>query len=524
MADELLQSRRRAVTADRVRGVARRVAPLCAAWTMLAGFPARPACSTALQSDVAFPPEVYAARRARLAEQVGDAAIIVPGAYLIGTEGHEKQDPTFWYLTGVESPYAILVIGVRPAGRAGTGARGRREVLFLPERYQFAGAQFPTTDERFRQAPWNQPIRRLSPGPEAARATGVGETYPLDSLARMLPELVGSGDTVFYNAAGVSLYAPPGLAPPLTSREQLRRSMAALVPGKHWVNVGPLVARMRLIKDAHEIAALRRAAQISAQSFQDVLGTLRPGMNELEVAGLMEYAWKRAGSPRAAFAPIVMSGPGAVSLFTLRAELYNSTNRVIRDGELVFIDYGAAEFNTYASDVCRTYPASGRFTAEQRRYYEIVLEAQEAALATIRPGVMMLDVVRAAAAVYRQHGLEPYEDIDRMGVDRVWGVMPSPTHYLARGGGLTAYSAQGSGVRDLGHHIGINATDSRDYSMPLAPGMVFTVEPKLYIPAQGIAIMIEDMILVTETGYENLSAGAPKTVQEIERAMAARRQ
>jgi Xaa-Pro aminopeptidase len=280
---------------------------------------------------------------------------------------------------------------------------------------------------------------------------------------------------------------------------------------------------MRLVKDEHEIAALRRAAQISAESFREVLGTLRPGMRELEVAGLMEYVWKREGSPRAAFAPIVMAGPGAVSLFTLRAEAYNATNRVIRDGELVFIDYGAAEYQTYASDVCRTYPASGRFSPEQRRYYEIVLEAQEAALARIRPGAMMLDVIRAAAEVYRRHGLEQYEDIDRMGTDRVWGVMPSPTHYLGRGGGLTAYSAQGSGVRDLGHHIGINATDSRDYSGPLVPGMVFTVEPKLYIPEKAIAIMIEDMILVTETGFENLSAGAPKTVQEIERAMAARR-
>jgi Xaa-Pro aminopeptidase len=496
--------------------------PAVAAVTAVSTLSAGLALAAVPQSDVAFPPHVYAARRARLTEQVGSAPVIVPGAYLIASEGRDKQDPTFWYLTGVESPYAILVIAVSDGGprdSRGRSGSGRREVLFLPERYQFAGAQFPTTDERFRVAPWNQPIRRLAPGTEASRATGIAEAYPLDAFARMLPELVGSADSVFYSAAGVSLYAPPGLEPPLTGREQLRRAIASLIPGKQWVNVGPLVARMRLIKDEYEIAALRRAAAISAQSFVEVLRGLRPGMNELEVAGLMEYVWKREGSPRAAFAPIVMSGRGAVSLFTLRSENYNSTDRVIQDGELVFIDYGAAEYKTYASDVCRTYPASGRFTPEQRMYYEIVLEAQEAALARIRPGVMMLDVVRAAAEVYRKHGLEQYEDLERMGADRVWGVMPSPTHYLARGGGLTAYSAQGSGVRDLGHHIGINTTDSRDYSMPLAPGMVFTVEPKLYIPEKGIAIMIEDMILVTERGYENLSAAAPKTVAEIERAM-----
>jgi Xaa-Pro aminopeptidase len=192
----------------------------------------------------------------------------------------------------------------------------------------------------------------------------------------------------------------------------------------------------------------------------------------------------------------------------------------MNDGELVFIDYGAAEYRTYTSDICRTFPVNGRFTPLQRRYYEIVLEAQDSALAAIRPGVMMLDVIRAAAAVYQRHGLEQYEDIDRMGVDRVWGVMPSPTHFITQGKDLTNYSGvSGTGVRDLGHFIGLEVSESRDYSMPLEPGMVFTVEPKLYIPAENIAIMIEDMIVVTVTGHENLSADAPRTVDAIERVM-----
>jgi Xaa-Pro aminopeptidase len=158
---------------------------------------------------------------------------------------------------------------------------------------------------------------------------------------------------------------------------------------------------------------------------------------------------------------------------------------------------------------------------EQRRYYEIVLEAMDAALREIRPGAMMIDVIRAAAGVFRDHGLEPNEDIGRMGADRVWGIMPSPTYWLARNGELTDYSgARGTGVRDLGHHVGLEALDSRDYSVPLSAGMVFTVEPKLYIPELGVAIMIEDMILVTEDGYENLSAAAPRRVEDIERIMA----
>jgi Xaa-Pro aminopeptidase len=219
-----------------------------------------------------------------------------------------------------------------------------------------------------------------------------------------------------------------------------------------------------------------------------------------------------------------MSGPAALSLYTIRAERYHSTDRVMQSGELVFVDYGAAEFDGYASDLCRTFPVAGRFSTEQRRWYDVVLAAQEAALARIRPGVMMIDVIRAAAQVFADHGLAANEDIARLGDGRVWGVMPSPTYWLLQNGALTDYSgARGTGVRDLGHHVGLEAIDSRDYSMPLAPGMVFTVEPKLYIPERGIAIMIEDMILVTRDGYENLSAGLARRADDIEALMRADR-
>jgi Xaa-Pro aminopeptidase len=195
----------------------------------------------------------------------------------------------------------------------------------------------------------------------------------------------------------------------------------------------------------------------------------------------------------------------------------------MEDGDLVFIDYGAAEWAMYGSDICRTFPVSGRFTPEQRRLYEIVLEAQRAAIAEVRPGASILDVIRAAARVYQAHGLEANEDVDRMGAERVWGLMPSPTHYLTQGRGLTRYTAvAGLGVRDIGHHVGLEATDGRDYSTPLEPGMVFTVEPKLYAPELDIAIMIEDVILVTDDGHENLSASAPSSVEEIERIMGGR--
>ncbi len=466
------------------------------------------------QADPFFPPDVFVQRRARLAALARNAPIIVPGAYRI-RDREPRQDPSFWYLTGIQSPYAVLVIAPGPTGI--------REALFLPEPYQFAGAQYPQDDDRFRHAAWNRPVQRLSPGPEVQRRTGIAESYPIDELLRHLSALVGDADTVLFTRDMSTLYVPSGLTAAHTYRQQLERAILERLPNISVADVTPLIDRLRLVKDPYEIAALRRAAEISVTGLVEAMRATRPGLRDLAIAGHMEWVWKREGAPRASFGPIVSSGPASISLYTLRSEAYDFDDRVMQDGDLLFVDYGAAEYQMYASDICRTFPVSGRFSPEQRRYYEIVLEAQDSALAVVQPGIMMTDVIRAAARVFRQHGLERFEDIGTMRPQRVWGIMPSPTYWLAHGGGLTDYSgARGTGVRDLGHHIGLDALDSRDYSRPLEPGMVFTVEPKLYIPDRNIAIMIEDVIVVTNDGYENLSAGAPRTVEAIERVMAGR--
>ena len=469
------------------------------------------------QSDVAFPTQVYVGRRAALLGQLPEAVVVVPGRYLI-SPGDEpvKQDPDFWYLTGVESPYAILVMEQEPA--SATALRDWRSYLFVPTEFQFAGGQFPMADTLFRRAPWNRPRNRLVPGPEGARLTGA-EVLPLDSLTPRLRAMIARRRAL-YMPVGNRLYAPPGVTAPLTYEAQFARSIAALVPGVETRDVKPFIARLRAVKDSYEIAALREAARIAGVGLIEAMRAVRPGLNDREIGGLMEYVWKREGSQRPAFTPIVMSGPNLMTLFTLQRERYNAVNNVMKAGDLLFMDYGAAEWNTYGSDLCRTIPVSGRFTADQRKYYDIVLEAQEAAIAAIRPGVMMVDVIKRAAGVFQRHGLQPNEDIARMGVDRVWGLMPSPTHYLTRDAGITRYSAAGFGVRDIGHMVGLEATDGRDWSRPLEAGMVVTIEPKLYIPELGIAIMIEDEILVTATGHENLSAAVPKRAADIERVMA----
>jgi Xaa-Pro aminopeptidase len=476
----------------------------------------------AAQSDVAFSKEVYAARRAHLAQQTGNALVIVPGRYSIGEENLFKQDPNFWYLTGVESPYAVLVMlpGGPPVPEDFVPVRS---VLFLPEKYQFAGGQFPMRDEGFRRAVWNRPLRRLAPGKEASEATGIAETYPINEFSKRLAELAAGRTTVYLPMEEMKLYAPPGLSAPRSLPQQFAKAIAALLPGLAQKDVTALITLMRMQKDMFEVAAMRRAAEISADGLVAAMKAARPGMNDLEIAGLMEYIWKREGSPRASFPPIVASGPDAMTFFALRGEVYNSVDRTMRDGDLLFIDYGAAEYQTYTSDLCRTIPVSGKFSDEQRKYYDIVLEAQQAAIDAVKPGVPMLEVIKAAAAVYKRHGLAPYEDIAKMGEDKVWGLMPSPTHYLERNGGLGDYTRAGVGVRDLGHPIGLEATEPRGYSRLLVPGMVVTIEPKLYIPEKTIAIMIEDEVLVTASGHEVLSAAAPRKAEEIERIMLAAR-
>jgi Xaa-Pro aminopeptidase len=469
------------------------------------------------QSSVAFPKEVYQARRARLMAAANGAAVIVPGRHLVGNHDLPRQDPNFWYLTGVESPYAILVLA--PDTRAGAAAGAIRTALFLPDSFQFAGAQYPHDDSLFRRAPWNIPRRRLSPGAAAMDATGATETYRARDFMIRVGEIVGKTRTVYLPTAFDSMYAPLAMLNPMPVEQQVARSIAAVLGDRALKDVSPLIKRQRLVKDSAEIATLRIASGISAQSMVALMRAVKPGMNDLEAAGLLEYEWKKRGAHRASFAPIIGSGPNSMTFFTVMGENYESVYRPMQAGELLFVDYGAAEYRTYASDICRTLPVSGTFSADQKKYYSIVLEAQEAAIARIKPGVMMLDVIKAAAQVFKKHGLDKFESPASMGVDKVWGVMPSPTHYINRNAGITKYTRYGAGVRDVGHHVGLDATDSRDWTVPLAAGMVITIEPKLYIPEKQIAIMIEDMVLVTPSGREVLSSAAPKKIADIEAAM-----
>ena len=217
---------------------------------------------------------------------LGDAVVVVPGKYLI-SPGDEpiRQDPDFWYLTGVESPYAILVLA--PDRTAAQNAPRWRSVLFLPTEFQFAG-QFPMADSAFRRAPWNRPVRRLVPGAMAQAAVRVDATFPVDSFAVRLRQL--AADTrVLYIPTGATLYSPVGLEPPQSYQAQFAHSIAGILPDAEVRDVHPLIARLRAVKDDHEIDALRRAAKVAGDGLIEAMRATRAGLNDREIGGLMEY-------------------------------------------------------------------------------------------------------------------------------------------------------------------------------------------------------------------------------------------
>jgi Xaa-Pro aminopeptidase len=279
-----------------------------------------------------------------------------------------------------------------------------------------------------------------------------------------------------------------------------------------------MLDEMRVIKDATEIALMQRAATISAQAHERAMRASRPGMFEYEIEAELLHEFRRNGAQAPAYTPIVAAGANACVLH------YNVNNAQSRDGDLILIDAGC-EFDSYAADITRTYPVNGRFSAPQKALYELVLAAQEAALAVVKPGTIYTDMHDAALRVLAQ-GMLDLGLLDKAKFADADAVIAERAH-------------QQFYMHGTGHWLGLDVHDAGAYrdtrvegkpSRPLQAGMVVTVEPGIYVrPADGvpeqywnIGIRIEDDVLVTETGHRILSAAAPKTVAEIEHVMGLR--
>ena len=417
------------------------------------------------------PNSVYAERRAKLASQV-DGPIV-----LWGYTGREEvsqtyifeQEENFYYLTGHNEEGAGLLI--LPSAKGGGAANGPRETLFLP-------AKNPEKEK------WNG--FRMSPGDPGIEArTGFVAVKQFDSDFRATLENLAKTFSTFYTI-------PPyqrelGGYP---HEKAVVDWLQLAAPQAKLKDIRAQIGAMRQIKSPGELAFLKEAIDLSLDSHFEAMKLMRPGLYEYQVAAKMieVHAW--GGSEAEGYAPIVGAGPNSTTLH------YDKLSRKIEAGDIVVMDVGA-QCSGYSADITRTIPANGKFTPRQREIYEIVLGAQNAALAALKPGMDFCGKNGKSAQKIA------YNYIDTHGKD-------------LHGKSLGPYFIHG-----LGHHIGLNVHDAGDHCAPFQAGMVITVEPGIYIPEENLGVRIEDDVLITESGHKLLSERLPRDPDEIEKIMEA---
>lgn len=412
----------------------------------------------ALPLAAAVSPE-FATRRNLLRKDIPNGVLV-----LFGNKESEDlhygfyQDSNFYYLTGWEEPGSILILTPEPEKddpAFATRSQLPREILFLPQRV-------PTEEK------WTG--RKLGPDDNnASSASGVMTVYAAERFEAEFRRLLENYSSV-YAVAG-----SPG--------EAMAKHIAPL---RTFSDAASRIAKLRMEKSAAEISAIQKATDISIDSHLAAWKATRPGKYEYEIASAMELTWLAAGCRRGAYAPIVGSGPNSTTLH------YSRNSRRMDSGEVVVMDV-AAECGNYASDITRTIPANGKFTARQREIYNIVLGAQKAAIAAVKPGAII-----SRAGIYQV----AFDYINSHGKD-------------LHGESLGKYFTHG-----LSHHVGLDVHDASDNTTPLRAGMVITIEPGIYIPEENIGIRIEDMVLVTENGAKVMSAALPTDPDAIERVLA----
>ncbi|MFO1394773.1 MAG: Xaa-Pro aminopeptidase [Steroidobacteraceae bacterium] len=429
----------------------------------------------------------FARRRRQLMRMMGRGAIaILPAATekLRSGDSHYpyRQDSDFHYLTGFGEPEAVAVL---VPGRAQA-----EYILFVRER---------------------DPVRETwdgrRAGPEGAtRDYGADDAFPIGDIDDILPGLIEQCGRVYYTMGVHPEFDQQVIGWVNTLRSQAKH-------GKHtpheFVALDHLLHDMRLYKSRGEIAVMRHAAKISVNAHLRAMRTTRPGMHEYQVMSELVHEFHSHGA-ESAYHPIVGGGANSCILH------YRENSDPLRDGDLLLID-AACEYGCYATDITRTFPVNGRFSPEQKAIYDVVLEAQEAAFAAIRPG-NHYNAFHEAAVKATTQGLV------RLGLLK--GRVPT----LIREEAYRKFFMHKSG-----HWLGLDVHDVGDYKVGdewrvLEPGMVVTVEPGIYIPAGtkgvpkrwwNIGVRIEDDVLVTPTGHEVLTSGLPRTTAEIEREMAA---
>jgi Xaa-Pro aminopeptidase len=438
-----------------------------------------------MKPDDAMSAEIslYAGRRARLAQAMGNGVAVITTApeRIRNRDTHYpyRFDSYFYYLTGFIEPEAVLVIVA--------GAQART-LLFCREK----------NDER---EVWDG----FRHGPEGARQRfGFDEAHSVDALDEGLASLLENQAALYYPMGA----DPEGDARAMRWLNAVRaRARAGIGAPERVLDVRALVDDMRLVKDGHELGVMRRSARIASMAHRRAMGAARAGRNEYEIEAELLHEFRRNGAQFPAYWPIVAGGANACVLH------YVSNNAPLAEGDLLLIDAGC-EFDGYASDITRTFPVNGRFSGAQREAYEIVLAAQLAAIAAVRPGRTWNEPHDAAVRVLAQGMLDL--GLLQGSLDAVLEKETYKRFYMHR----------------TGHWLGLDVHDAGEYKRSgkwraLEAGMTLTVEPGLYIRGahdvperlRNIGIRIEDDVAVTATGCEVLTAETPKRIADVEALM-----
>ena len=429
----------------------------------------------------------YAKRRKTLMQKVGPhGVVILPSATEVIRTGDAyypfRQSSDFYYLTGFDEPDAVLVL--LPGNKKG------EYILF----------------NRVRDR-----AHEIWTGPRAGQAGArkdflADHSFPTDQFQVMLPELLSDREAIHY---------PLGINPTFDQtifqsvnhlRGKMRKGIQSPIA---FFDVVPTIHEMRLFKSKEEVAVMRKAVDISCKAHERAMRICKPGMFEYQLEAEFTCEFLKQGARSAAYTSIVGSGANTCVLH------YIQNQAKIRDGDLVLIDAGC-EYQNYASDITRTFPANGRFSEEQRAIYDIVLEAQLAAIRSIKPGASWTKAQEIVVSIITEGLIE-------------LGILKGKRDDLIEKQAYFPFYMHHSG-----HWLGLDVHDAGRYRIDqtwrqLAPSMVFTVEPGIYIPStlkdvdkrwHHIGIRIEDDVLVTEKGCDVLSQSLPKTIADIEAVMA----
>ena len=450
------------------------------------------ATATSLDFPPLAPPQsMFRAHREKFLAKLPANAIAIlrsapPRTFSNDVEYVYRQDSDFYYLTGWEEPDAVAVL--RP-----NVADGKRYVLFVRGH-----------DAR------REAYEGKRPGPEGAVSQfGADEAFPADEFFRGLARYEAGSRSFTGTLVGVEKVhlADGGDGPWAQKFREAVETMRAREAGPATiVDARELLHEMRVVKDADEIALLRRAAEITARAHTLAMKTAAAGKYEFEVQQALDGYCLSNGARRMAYPSIVGSGPDSVFLH------WQKNDRQMKDGEVLLNDSGA-EFGYYATDITRTYPVGGHFSREQRAVYEIVLAAQKEAMALIKAGLPQDEIERRAARVQTE------------GLVRL-GLLSGDAEKLVKDNAHRRFTLHG-----VSHWVGLDVHDAGRYrdgsaSRTLEPGMVLTVEPGIYIAANtsgvdpkwwNIGIRVEDTILVTKDGYDCLSCAAPREIADVEK-------